>query len=273
MSANLYHAPTPDLRIVFSDSLRPHEEHDSQRALPLIERLKSEATIINPPVVAPIGSSQFVILDGANRCHAFQMLEYPHILVQVVTYESGLVELQTWNHVVCGWNENQFLEALRALDSIELVTGQHAQAIAHLITRSGQVIALRAPVDNAHERNAALRQIVRVYQQRAILHRTTLMEPQEIWPLFENGIALVLFPRFQPADIIAAAKYEAFLPPGVSRHIIQGRALRVNYPIERLKDNQTRLTDKNEELKRWLQTRLEKRQLRYYAEATYQFDE
>ncbi len=89
-------APPPDLRIVLTNSLRPHEEHDSQRSLPLIERLKTEAVVINPPIVSPMGANQYVILDGANRFHAFSHLNYPHILVQVASYESGYVELKTW---------------------------------------------------------------------------------------------------------------------------------------------------------------------------------
>ena len=49
-------APPPDLRIVLTDSLQPHEEHDSQRANPLIERLKHEQVFINPPIVAQISA-------------------------------------------------------------------------------------------------------------------------------------------------------------------------------------------------------------------------
>jgi hypothetical protein len=47
----------------------------------------------------------------------------------------------------------------------------------------------------------------------------------------------------------------------------------VNYPIERLKDKATNLIDKNEQLRLWMQEKLAQRQVRYYAEATYQFDE
>ncbi|HLV33998.1 MAG TPA: hypothetical protein VKY59_02740 [Spirillospora sp.] len=268
-----YHTPTPDLRIVYTDSLHPHEEHDSQRALPLIERLKTEAYIINPPIAAPIGSSQYVILDGANRCHSFLALGFPHILIQVASYESGFVELQTWNHIVSNWEEGAFLDHLANLPEIEVIPAQSAQAIAHVITRSNQTFALCSPVNTVHERNAALRKVVNIYQQHAVLHRTTLSEPDEIWPLYEHAVAVVMFPHYRPADIIAAAKHRAFLPAGVSRHIVHGRALRVNYPMELLKDDTVCLKDKNESLRRWLQDKLAKRRVRYYAESTYQFDE
>src|SRR5690606_27533669 len=171
------------------------------------------------------------------------------------------------------WDEPAFLKQIAALPEIEVATGQHHQAIAHILTRSGQLLAVYSPVSSVHERNAALRKVVSIYQQNASLHRTTLSEPDEIWPLYETAVALVFFPHYQPADIIAAARHEAWLPPGVSRHIVHGRALRVNYPIERLKSEVIRLSDKNEQLRLWMQEKLAQRQVRYYAEATYQFDE
>jgi hypothetical protein len=273
MQSNHRSAPTPDLRIVLTESVHAHEEHDSQRAIPLIERLKQEKFVINPPIVAPMGATQYVILDGANRCHAFALLEYPHILVQVASYDSGYVELDVWNHVVSGWNADALLDSINQLSDIELTQGQDAHAIAHLILRNGDIWAACAPVKNTHERNAALRHIVSVYQQNALLNRTALHEPSDIWPLYPEAIAVVVFPRYQPADIIAAAKYKAYLPPGISRHIVHGRALRVNYPLDLLRDMNKTLLEKNEDLRNWLQTKLANRQIRYYAEAVYQFDE
>jgi len=273
MQSNHVNAPTPDLRIILTESVYAHEEHDSQRSIPLVGRLKEERFVINPPVVAPMGATQYVILDGANRCHAFALLEYPHILVQVASYDSGYVELDTWNHVVSGWNIDALLDSIDHLPSIELTQGQNAHAIAHIILRDENVMALCAPVENTLERNAALRDVVALYQQNALLNRTALQEPSEIWPLYPDAIAIVMFPRYQPADIIAAAKYKAYLPPGISRHIVHGRALLVNYPLEILRDTDKTLLEKNDDLKIWLQTKLANREIRYYAEAVYLFDE
>jgi hypothetical protein len=266
-------APPPDLRIVLTETLHPHEEHDSQRALPLIERIKTESVVINPPIVSPMGASQFVVLDGANRYYAFSHLNYPHILVQVTSYESGYVELKTWRHLVCDWDADHFIQRLRQLNDVEIVEGQHSGAIAHIMFKDQRVMALRAPVENTHERNAALRKIVNIYQQNATLQRTALSEPTDIWPIHPSAIAVVTFPDYEPADITAAARIGAFLPPGISRHIIHGRALRLNYPLDALRDMNMRLSEKNEQLQKWVNEKLEKRQVRYYAEATYQFDE
>ncbi len=266
-------APPPDLRIVLTDSLQPHEEHDSQRANPLIERLKHEQVFINPPIVAQISADHYVILDGANRYYAFSYLGYAHILVQVVSYDSGHVELKTWRHIVMHWDRETFIANLRSLSHVELVDGQQSDAIAHILFKDGQILAVCSPIANTHERNAALRDVVSVYQRQATLHRTALSEPEDIWRLYPDAIAVVVFPLYQPGDILAAARYHAYLPPGISRHIIHGRALRINYSLDKLRDPTLDLAAKNDELQAWMQQKLAKRQVRYYAEATYQFDE
>lgn len=266
-------APSPDLRIVAVESLFPHEEHDSQRAKPLIEKMKSAETIINPPIVASIDASRFVILDGANRCHVFRHLQYPHILVQVASYDTGYVNLSTWNHVISDWDTGAFVETIKQLPDVEIHDGQDKNALAHIIIRSGQVLAIKAPVENTHERNAVLRKLVHIYQRNAHLYRTALNEPQEVWTFFPDAIAMAIFPDYTPADIIAAAKYQAYLPAGISRHIIQGRALKLHYPMSILRDENTRITEKNLELQTWFKDKLANRQVRYYAESTYQFDE
>ncbi len=272
MTLARHDAPPPDLRIVPTSSLQPHEEHDSQRAIPLIERLRNERYVINPPIVAQMSTDHYVILDGANRFYAFSHLHYPHILVQNAPYEGGYVELKTWRHIVSRWEPEQLIEHLRRLPQIQLVEGQHNGAIAHVLFHNGQILALLA-AESTQERNAALCEAVRVYQRNAILHRTALSEPDDIWRLYPESVALVIFPSYQPADILMAAQEKAFLPPGISRHIIHGRALRVNYPIDALRDSSVSLEDKNAQLERWMQDKMSKRHVRYYAEATYQFDE
>jgi hypothetical protein len=273
MNISHLNAPPPDLRIVPVEIVHAHETHDMQRSGPLIERMRAAEFIINPPIVAPMGDGEYVILDGANRCFALSQLAIPHILVQVASYESGYVQLDTWQHVVSGWEIDQFLTHLEQYKKLTIVNEQISDAIAHLVLRVGQIQALCAPVRTTHERNAILRDIVSIYQQNAKLYRTAIAEPDEIWKLFPDAIALAVFPSYSAADIIAAAKYDAYLPPGISRHIIYGRALLVNYPMSELKDETVPLAKKNDSLQAWIRDKLSKRQVRYYAESVYHFDE
>jgi hypothetical protein len=273
MSTDRTDAPPPDLRIVPTTSLQPHEEHDSQRAEPLIERLRTAPLFTNPPVAAPLDADTYVILDGANRCYAFGQLHYPHILIQLVSYDSGYVDLKTWRHIISAWDIDALLAGLARIHAVEISSGPNAGAIAHIHLRDGRLLAVCTPLTGTHQRHAALREVVRVYQRSAVLHRTALTEPNDIWPLYPDSVALVVFPHCQPADILAAARHQAFMPPGISRHIIHGRALKMNYPFDLLRDLQMPLSEKNDHLRRWVQNKLANRQVRYYAEATYQFDE
>lgn len=112
-------APPPNLKIVPTEAVLAHEEHDSQRAIPLIEAIRNASVVTNPPIVAQIeDTDQYVILDGANRCYSFKALQFPHLLVQVVDYNSPFVELMTWHHVVSDWDIPPFLEAIHQLDGV-----------------------------------------------------------------------------------------------------------------------------------------------------------
>ena len=117
-----------------------------------------------------------------------------------------------------------------------------------------------------------MRQVVANYHDNATLYRTPLTDPGQIWSLFPSGFALVMFPSYQPQDIIDAALQRAYLPPGVSRHIIHGRALNVNYPMERLRASLP-LEEKNQRFQEWMRQQYAKRSVRFYAESTFQFAE
>lgn len=263
-------APHPDLRIVPTPALHPHEEHDSQRSTPLAERLRTEAFMINPPLVAPM-DDDYVILDGANRYHAFTELGYPHILVQVVDYTTDWVQLDTWHHVIGGWQGTHLLREAAELSTARIHDQPDDQAAARFTLVTGEVYSV-IPA-NGHTVNAAVRAFVALYQRSAALHRTAIHDTEALWDLYPDAIALVRFLQMQPADIVQAARSRDYLPPGISRHIVHGRAIRINYPLQVLRDRAQSLEAKNAALQDWVRQKLATRQIRYYAEATYQFDE
>lgn len=272
MFANPHSAPPPDLRIVEIDAVLPHETSDIQRSKPLIARLQEADHFTNPPLVAPAVDDKFVLMDGSNRHVSLKALGFPHILVQVVDYDSGTVELGVWQHIVADWNAASLRCELESLPGVEIIAAEDAKAIASLTLRDGSSFGIRAPVDSLRERNAALRAVVDAYHSSATLYRTALTDSTRVWTLFPTALALVSFPIYQPQDIIAAATQRAYLPPGISRHIIHGRALNLRYPMQQLRADLS-LQKKNRQLTDWLQAQFARRSVRYYAEATYQFDE
>ncbi|MCY3778842.1 MAG: hypothetical protein OXG78_00910 [Chloroflexi bacterium] len=272
MFSNPISAPSPDLRIVCVDAILPHEKSDVQRSRPLMERLKKAEFFTNPPLVAELPDSRYVLMDGSNRHISMSLLGFEHILVQILDYESDYVELGVWQHVVADWESQRLLQELEAIEGTDIRTGWDSNAVAQILLRDGPVYSIHAVADGLAERNATLTRVVSAYHNSATLYRTPLSDPGQIWPLFPSGIALIMFPAYQPEDIIAAALERAFLPPGVSRHIVHGRALNVNYPMERLRA-ETPLEAKNDILQTWLREQYAARSIRYYAESTFQFAE
>lgn len=272
MIKNSTNVPAPDLRIVDIHSVLPHEHSDTQRSQPLIERLRQADVFTNPPVVAEIDECRYVLMDGANRHNSLKHLDFKHILIQVADYSSEFIELGVWQHIVSDWESSHFMQQLERIDGIEIRDGWDSQAVAQILLKEGPVYGIHAKVDTLQDRNFTLRQVVSTYHHNATLYRTPLTDPTQIWSLYPTGVALVMFPTYEPNDIINAAVNQAYLPPGVSRHIIHGRALKLNYPMLKLQDDLP-LEEKNQHLQQWVRDKLANRSVRYYAEATYQFDE
>lgn len=272
MKTATLNAPTPNLKIVPVAHVHPHETHDTQRAQPLLERIRHAEVLTNPPIVAPTPGGEYVLLDGANRHYCFAALGYKHILVQVVEYESDYVELGVWKHVLRDWERVVFVNELHNHFGDSLHIGWERDAIAHIMLQDGKTLAIQCDCPTMIERNEVLRQLVQLYHSHVRLNRTSLVEPSEIWSLYPDAFAVVIFPSYSPNDIITAAQQDALLPPGVSRHIIHGRALKLNYSLDRLRENAS-LEAKNAALSQWLSDKVANRGMRYYAESTYQFDE
>lgn len=272
----------PDLRIVPIDSLIPHEEHDQQRSAPLLERIRSAGTWLNPPIVAPMDGQRYVILDGANRHYSLKQLGYPYILVQVVDYESEHVLLDTWHHIISGVSWFEFLRNIRHLpnlrmESADLLNARAAlarrEAMAYTVLNDNRAYVLSAAEHSLGAQTLLLRQVVDTYKRAGALNRINTDMLSVARRMYPAAVAIIVFPRYQPAEILVAARDGQLLPPGISRHVIQGRAMRLHYPLAALEENGETLLEKNHRLLAWIQERMAARQVRFYAEASYLFDE
>jgi hypothetical protein len=280
----------PDLRFVTTDSVFPHERFDSQRTDPLVKRLRESGSLRNPPIVAQVGDGQrvetrYVVLDGANRSTAARAAGWPHICVQVVRYESPTVELHTWYHALAGDDPAAVHARLdRELDGVPglrraAMDGIHAratlarrEALACVSYADGEVFALQGG-RTLHERNVLLNAIVDTYQDRIPYSRVTTDSLARARREHPEACALVIFPRFDPAEVIELASQDEHLPAGITRHLIQWRALRVDVPVAMCMDTLMSLPQKNAWLQEWLDDRLRQRRVRFYEEPTVLFDE
>ncbi|HEY2954824.1 MAG TPA: hypothetical protein VGK89_06210 [Candidatus Eisenbacteria bacterium] len=276
----------PELRFVAVDSLVPHEQHDPARLEPLVRRIREQALLRNPPVVAPLPGAEgdalrHVVLDGANRSHAARAAGLPHVVVQIVPYTDPPVRLTTWCHAIGGIPRARFEKALSAVPAIECRCEPllHASALlarreilAYVAFADGTACTLRGSHD-LRERNTLLNSVVDTYRASKGLFRVTsesLAAARERHPEVE---ALVVFPHFEPAEVIELAAGGERLPAGITRHVIRWRALRVDVPLDRLADRAAGLEEKNRWLEEWLLEKLAKRRVRFYEEPTVLFDE
>ncbi len=272
-----------DLRIVPIESVIPHELEDPQRAEPLIRRLPDEDILKNPPVVTQLitDPTRYVILDGTNRVIALNALQYQHILVQVVRYESPEVELHTWNHVITNANAPIIQHKLTEIPGLNIkpTTELHARAelarrtiLGYLLRPDQEMLCLVGGGLDLIHRTELLQRIVSTYLDQGHLHRTnldTLSPMQDIYP--DMSLAII-FPKYEPVEILDLAEAQLRVPTGITRHVIHGRALRVNYPLARLRASKT-LLEKNDELDNWIREEFRAKKVRFYAESIYLFDE
>ncbi len=275
----------PDLRIVPVEALVPHEQHDSQRLEPLVSGFRSEAVLRNPPIVAPLPNAtvtgQFMVLDGANRSTAAREAGLPHIAVQVVEYEAPNVILTTWHHALSQIPRADFGAACRAIAGLECHEEPLLHARAMLARReilayaihAGGVPSVFRGGRTLEERNQLLNALVDTYRERARFYRTSTESFEVALDRHPDVTTLVVFPHFQPAEVLELAGGGARLPAGVTRHLIRWRALRVNVPLEVLADTSRSLAQKNQWLHEWIQQRWAQRAVRFYEESTVLFDE
>lgn len=276
---------TPDLRILPIELLVEHEYNDAQRTEPLAKRLEMEGVLKNPPVVTPLWDegSRYVVLDGANRVTAMHMLGYSHILVQVVPYEPPQVTLTTWHHVIAGMDAKSLTAELTGNEEVDLILTDSLRARAGLARREylmyviradGEVFAARTAVPrrDLKEQNRLLNALVDTYKDRCSLHRVMTEELEEVRQLFPDIAGLVIFPQFDASEVLELAQEGELLPAGLTRHLIHGRALRINYPLSELKSVDS-LDEQNDRMRAWLKRKLVTKEVRFYGETTYLFDE
>jgi hypothetical protein len=273
----------PDLCFLPVDRLLIHERHDEQRCQPLILRIRASGVFRNPPVVSPLldGTDRFMVLDGANRITALRMMGFPHALVQIVQPDDPGLTLQTWNHIVWEHHAARFIQNIRSIPGVRLhrvdpervEPGLEAECgLALVMSCRGRAYSVCTEVMRLEHRVDVLNALVDSYKESARLDRTTARDVSAMQDVFPGLCGLVIFPAFDIRDLLRLAGRRYLLPAGVTRFMISPRALHVNYPLDELAADKP-LEAKNQALSRWIQERLARKGVRYYAEPTYLFDE
>jgi hypothetical protein len=271
----------PSLRILPLGSLILHEEHDYQRALPLVEKLRATGILRNPPIVMALTdeSKRYMVLDGANRVTSLRELEFPHIVAQVVEASNPNINLQTWNHVTWGMKTKTFLSRLRKIKELKLIKVNIRKSVeapkyvpVQIRLPDGGFYILEEQPSELPTHIETLHKIVNVYKTSASLDRTSQTLIDTFKHLYQDLTALIIFPHVKIKTVLKLAAQQIVLPTGITRFTVSPRALHLNYPLHELSSGKP-IEYKQEYLDQWVEERVKKKGVRLYSEATFLFDE
>jgi len=267
------------LRFVPLEKMLLHEEDDPLRVKRLMHAITNDGKLRNPPVVAEY-DGRYIVLDGATRTTALRAMNYRDALVQVVDYYGETIKVSTWHHVLVGLPPNYLLSYLADVEGITLQPVDPGTAKRMLETReiaccvvmqNGQHFAVLCS-DNNVERARLLCELVAVYRGKAEVHRTVEVDLPTLIEEYPDLSAVVVFPPFSPDEIIQVAMNGAKMPMGTTRHLVSGRALGLDVPLDMMSDAQS-LVSKNEWLREQIGKRLRTNKIRLYQEPVFIFDE
>lgn len=216
----------PVLRVVPLESIRRHEEIDPLRVERLVGRIESEGTQVNPMICCLAPDGELILLDGATRTESMKQLGLEHAVVQMV--EPDEVDLQTWHHVVRQCSPDDLLEAVRGRGDLLLTEDNGAPNI-HLSDGGS-----RAVLGQGISPNASLSSLVSAYVGRWRVSRVADPAVDPVSWSFPDWSAVVEFPVLTLDDVMKAAISEDLLPAGITRFLVQERALRLNMPVDLL---------------------------------------
>lgn len=264
--------PLPDLRVVPTQDIMPHEALDSARAVPLAKRIHEDGHLSNPLLVTA-KNGKYILLDGTNRLNALTVLNSLGALVQVVDYASPQVELYTWHHVLTHEPMPQTLERLGQITDLTVSDEQPAgsSVVGRMVLTSGNILTVSVNNADLLARIPALRQFVASNIDSCTVFRTIETSIEELISTFDGFSALVMYSPLSKADVVSMASQGVLAPAGVTRHVVHGRALRLNYPLDALADENIEAS--HARLQEWLKQRYQSRGIRLYSEAAYLFDE
>lgn len=256
-----------------------HEETDPFRVNKLKKRIEGSGTLRNPPIVARMDTG-YVVLDGATRTTSLQQIGASHILAQVVKYGEYGISVDTWNHILPDMSDTDVITTIGAIEGISLITTDIVNATELLEKRKCAGYIYCSPdcsmiLDTATDLSKMvriLRKVVSTYKQHGEIYRLAQADLEQMIASRTTHSAVMVFPRFTPEEICSIAVQDEKLPAGITRHIIPGRVLNVNIPLDWLIGAGT-TTEKNNWLDSWLSAKIVDSKVRYYHEPVFIFDE
>ncbi len=270
--------PILPLRIVPVEKVFPHELFDQKRVARLVQSLNSSRSLRNPPLVMETEHG-YMVLDGATRSAAMQQMGLPHMLVQVFKADSEGLQLKTWHHVIREIQKSTLMDLIFSLPDVEFVAGNvetvtqeqfNLGSLCYIHWADDSVLLVQAkPGAN---RLDALNRLTSAYIDASHTSRTLNRDIVQLQHEYPDMVALVVFPIYTVDQVIQLAQAGHRLPAGITRFIVPGRILRVNFDLDILRTEHS-LRTKNRRLHEQLLEKQKNGQIRYYSEPLYLLDE
>ncbi len=267
----------PNLRIVPVAEVVFHEEPDMERVAKLVDRFGADGVLKNPPVVARRdGSTQWILLDGANRITALRKLDYPHVLVQMIDFLDPSLQLDHWHHAVEYLTSEQFLDHAANIAGVTIATEEECpptweEFLCRLTFVGGESVVL-AGSGSLFEQVKQLKKFTNLYHHQATMDRVSYTNMEHLGRNYRNFTALVTFARFDREQLADLTDAGLTLPSGITRVLLPKRALRFNLQLDFLRSRLS-TEEKNQWLEETIQQKISDKNIRFYREPTFFFDE
>ncbi len=243
----------PHLKLAPLERVRFHEHPERKRTLRLMERLKKERVLHNPPILAEMDGGDFLLLDGANRVSAFRDLGYSHIPAQVVDYGVEQIQLKGWHHLLIDGHGLSLRKLFEALEGVALRAVDPGRLSRLLELREVYAVWVDgtaacwglfpdsgAAMIEIHERIAVMERIVASYENESKLERIKLADFSQLPEVIRSADhQLCLFPVLTKNEMLQLAREGVMIPTGLTRHLIPGRALGINIALGFLEEPAT----------------------------------
>ncbi len=270
------------LEVIAIKDILTHEELDPSNSKELISFLKKSQTLSNPIIVASLGKKKYLQLDGMNRIHSFKMLGIKTITSQIVDYnDQEEIQLSSWLHIFRG-DLKKFINFIKKDKSLIVSQGRMDQVghryiketdfgrLCTIVTNKKEVFFISTG-GNFSDKIKRMNYLVSFYKDN--LSRGTLpytLDHDNVKLFFKQypkDNIVVVFPTFTPQQIIESANSRVLLPTGITRHLVRGRVININLPLNLFNEKKS-LKEQNKEQDRIL---LQKRS-RLYEEPTINFE-
>jgi hypothetical protein len=277
----------PDLRLVHTGRVRFHEHPERSRTLRLVERIRADGVLRNPPIVAEMQDGNYLLLDGANRVSAFQELGYSLVPVQVVNYGDPSVQLKGWHHLLLEGDGLPLRATYAALPEVHLGPVSRTQVAELLALR--QVYAVLVENESAwwglfpapaktqvdvHAHIRVLKSVVSAYEGLSRLERIKLADYEQLPQVLRAGVQhqVCLFPLLHKEELLLLAAQGVMIPTGLTRHLIPGRTLGINLELAFLRGPLSE-ADKHAHFKAFVDRLSVEGRIRFYEESVFIMNE